>query len=190
MLEWNNLEYFSFLTMIHKVCSLNCHFDVCQTEGALDVNMLGSIVVLTILQLHPEVERYEWIIIHHPELAKAETWTHPAEDAEQMATSKLLQTKHENAADHEHSDARQIGGLSPFLATRHFNLPSKSASMFMFGNNDFIIIGGGDGEALHIDGDLDHGHSSHCNTFDNPPLCSENFRIQILEVWAFGDAHP
>uniref|UniRef100_UPI00358E9C51 TBC1 domain family member 24 isoform X2 n=1 Tax=Myxine glutinosa TaxID=7769 RepID=UPI00358E9C51 len=146
-----------------------------------------------VFRLHPEVERYEWIIIHRPELAmaKAETWTDPAEDAEQMATSeKLLQTKHENATDHEHPDARQIGGLSPFLATRHFKLPSKSASMFMFGSNDFIIIGGGDGEALHIDGDLDHGRSSHCNTFDNPPLCSENFRIQVLEVWAFGNAQP
>ena len=66
------------------------------------------------------------------------------------------------------------------------------------GNSSFLqfvcffhsLTGGGDGEALHIDGDLDHGHSSHCNTFDNPPLCSENFRIQTLEVWAFGDAHP
>uniref|UniRef100_A0A8C8S391 TBC1 domain family member 24 n=1 Tax=Pelusios castaneus TaxID=367368 RepID=A0A8C8S391_9SAUR len=80
------------------------------------------------------------------------------------------------------------GHLSPFLATRHFLLPSKTASMFMSGTQEGIIIGGGGGQALYIDADLYYGRTEHCETFDNPPLCQENFQVQLLEVWGFQKA--
>ncbi|XP_010211938.1 PREDICTED: TBC1 domain family member 24-like [Tinamus guttatus] len=77
------------------------------------------------------------------------------------------------------------GRLSPFLAIRHFLLPSKTASMFMSGSREGIIIGGGGGQALALDADLHWGHTEPCDTFDNPPLCQENFKVQLLEAWGF-----
>lgn len=53
----------------------------------------------------------------------------------------------------------------------------------MSGNSQGVIIGGGGGQALSIDADLNKGRTEHCETFDNPPLCEENFQIQQLEVW-------
>uniref|UniRef100_K7G165 TBC1 domain family member 24 n=1 Tax=Pelodiscus sinensis TaxID=13735 RepID=K7G165_PELSI len=128
-----------------------------------------------VFRLQPEVERYEWVIIKHPELAvtASEQGTKSPQVSSVLSSSSI------------HSDASDR--LSPFLATRHFNLPSKTASMFMAGSNECVIIGGGDGQALYLDADLNHGRTSHCNTFNNQPLCSESFQISSLEVWGFKD---
>ncbi|KAM7151271.1 TBC1 domain family member 24 isoform 2-T4 [Macrochelys suwanniensis] len=128
-----------------------------------------------VFRLQPEVERYEWVIIKHPELAR--TASEPGAKSTQVST--VLSS---SSIPLEPSDR-----LSPFLAARHFNLPSKTASMFMAGSNECIIIGGGDGQALYLDADLNHGRTSHCNTFNNQPLCSENFQISAMEVWGFKD---
>uniref|UniRef100_A0A8C3J5P3 TBC1 domain family member 24 n=1 Tax=Calidris pygmaea TaxID=425635 RepID=A0A8C3J5P3_9CHAR len=109
--------------------------------------------------VRPETERYEWVFIKKPELAKA--------------VPRSRQRK---------------GRLSPFLAIRHFLLPSKTASMFMSGSREGIIIGGGGGQALSLDANLLWGRTEHCETFDNPPLCQENFKVQLLEVWGFQNA--
>ncbi|XP_064009193.1 TBC1 domain family member 24 isoform X2 [Pogoniulus pusillus] len=128
-----------------------------------------------VFRLQPEVERYEWVIIKHPELAT--TGSEP-ENPSSPAASMLASS----SVPAEPSDR-----LSPFLSARHFNLPSKTASMFMAGSSECIIIGGGDGQALYLDADLNHGRTSHCNTFNNQPLCSESFQISVLEVWGFRD---
>ncbi|NWS82086.1 TBC24 protein, partial [Toxostoma redivivum] len=128
-----------------------------------------------VFRLQPEVERYEWVIIKHPELASTSSET---ENHAQPASSTLSSS----SIPSDPSDR-----LSPFLAARHFNLPSKTASMFMAGSSECIIVGGGDGQALYLDADLNHGRTSHCNTFNNQPLCSESFQISILEVWGFRD---
>lgn len=47
--------------------------------------------------------------------------------------------------------------------------------------------GGGGGQALYIDGDLNRGRTGHCDTFNNQPLCSENFLIAAVEAWGFQD---
>lgn len=47
------------------------------------------------------------------------------------------------------------------------------------------FTGGGGGQALSLDANLLWGRTEHCETFDNPPLCQENFRVQLLEVWGF-----
>ncbi|XP_072273746.1 TBC1 domain family member 24 isoform X2 [Pyxicephalus adspersus] len=124
-----------------------------------------------VFRLQPEVERYEWVIIKHPELGRVGA-----------SADKESNSSQDTADGTDPSDR-----LSPFLATRHFNLPSKTASMFMAGSSECIIIGGGDGQALYLDSDLNYGRTSHCNTFNNQPLCSETFQVSILEVWGFKD---
>ncbi|KAG8145542.1 hypothetical protein E2320_012061 [Naja naja] len=126
-------------------------------------------------KLVPEVERYEWVIIKHPELAMT--------GSEQENNSSAVS----DSPSSTNLPLDPSSRLSPFLSARHFNLPSKAASMFMAGSTDCIIIGGGDGQALYLDADLNHGRTGHCNTFNNQPLCSENFQIVIMEVWGFKD---
>ena len=50
------------------------------------------------------------------------------------------------------------------------------------------LAGGGGGQALSLDSNLLWGHTEHCETFDNPPLCQEDFKVQLLEVWGFQSA--
>ncbi|XP_056153697.1 TBC1 domain family member 24 [Lampris incognitus] len=132
-----------------------------------------------VFRLKPEMERYEWVVIRHPELASAikdpGSEDVSASEAPNMDTNNLLQPE------------RPAGDLSPFLSARHFNLNSKNTSMFMAGNFDSIIVGGGEGNALYIDSELNHGRTGRCTTFDNPPLCAESFQISLLEVWGFQD---
>ncbi|XP_039216772.1 TBC1 domain family member 24 isoform X2 [Crotalus tigris] len=128
-----------------------------------------------VFRLVPEVERYEWVIIKHPELAM----TGSKQDNNSSAVS--------DSPSSTNLPSDPSSRLSPFLSARHFNLPSKAASMFMAGSTECIIIGGGDGQALYFDADLNHGRTGHCNTFNNQPLCSEHFQIAIMEVWGFKD---
>ncbi|XP_019738955.1 TBC1 domain family member 24 [Hippocampus comes] len=134
-----------------------------------------------VFRLKPEMERYEWVVIRHPELACA-VKNRGQEDAEAS----------EEGQNSERGSLRQpekaLGQLSPFLAARHFNLSSRNTSMFMAGNFDSIIVGGGEGNALYIDAELNHGRSGRCATFDNPPLCAESFQVALLEAWGFRDA--
>ncbi|XP_034049074.1 TBC1 domain family member 24 [Thalassophryne amazonica] len=133
-----------------------------------------------VFRLKPEMERYEWVVIRHPELAssiKAQGQEDAASSEGQSANSNSLQ-----------QPDKPPGELSPFLSTHHFNLNSKNTSMFMAGNVDFIIVGGGEGNALYIDSELNHGRTGSCATFDNPPLCAEMFQVSLLEVWGFQDA--
>lgn len=161
------------------------------------------------------MERYEWVVIRHPELASSNKTPDPEDEASdppggQQPDSNGLQ-----------QPERPAGDLSPFLSARHFNLNSKNTSMFMAGNFDSIIVGewglnnvsllrfwyhcslfsravhkpfalacsgGGDGNALYIDSELNHGRAGRCATFDNPPLCAESFQVALLEVWGFQDA--
>ncbi|XP_051037207.1 TBC1 domain family member 24 isoform X3 [Phodopus roborovskii] len=125
-------------------------------------------------ELQPEVQRYEWVVIKHPELTRPTS----LKSSEAAAAPSFLS----HSVSSEPADR-----LSPFLAARHFNLPSKTESMFMAGGNDCLIIGGGGGQALYIDGDLNRGRTGHCDTFNNQPLCSENFLISAVEAWGFQD---
>ncbi|XP_065748595.1 TBC1 domain family member 24 isoform X1 [Phocoena phocoena] len=124
-----------------------------------------------VFRLQPEVQRYEWVVIKHPELTKPVSLE---------STTILSSPCHSVSSD-------PADRLSPFLAARHFNLPSKTESLFMAGGNDCLIIGGGGGQALYIDGDLNRGRTGHCDTFNNQPLCSENFLIAAVEAWGFQD---
>ncbi|XP_061666951.1 TBC1 domain family member 24 [Syngnathoides biaculeatus] len=133
-----------------------------------------------VFRLKPEMERYEWVVIRHPELASAvkdrgQEDTDPSE-GQNSVTNSLQPTE------------KAAGELSPFLSARHFNLNSRNTSMFMAGNFDSIIVGGGEGNALYIDSELNHGRTGCCATFDNPPLCAESFQVALLESWGFQDA--
>uniref|UniRef100_W5MR95 TLDc domain-containing protein n=2 Tax=Lepisosteus oculatus TaxID=7918 RepID=W5MR95_LEPOC len=122
------------------------------------------------------MERYEWVVIRHPELAAAA----PPQNPETPEDPNTLPAKEGNSDPTDR--------LSPFLSARHFNLNTRNTSMFMAGSQESIIIGGGDGNALYIDADLNHGRTARCHTFDNQPLCAEAFQIALLEVWGFQDA--
>lgn len=84
-------------------------------------------------QLKPEMERYEWVVIRHPELASSIK----AQDQEDTASCQGQNSDNNSLQQPE----KAAGDLSPFLSARHFNLNSKNTSMFMAGNVDSIIVG-------------------------------------------------
>lgn len=190
----------------HPTPPLFCFFHVnkpfrCASDRERLFNLL--------LQLKPEMERYEWVVIRHPELASSIK----TQDQEDTASSQG-----QNSDNNLQQPEKPAGDLSPFLSARHFNLNSKNTSMFMAGNVDSIIVGqcitilpyfpllfrscitvhyqwfsgsssgGGEGNALYIDAELNHGRAGRCTTFDNPPLCAESFQVALLESWGFQDA--
>lgn len=55
------------------------------------------------------------------------------------------------------------------------------------GNPDSLSFGAGRGVyGLWLDGDLYHGSTQHCQTFDNLPLAgTEDFTIAGVEAWGF-----
>ncbi|KAK2515484.1 hypothetical protein Q9233_013997 [Columba guinea] len=147
----------------------------------------GECFVFTV---RPETERYEWVFIKKPELAKA-----VPRSCQRSPSPSPVSLFGSSPDGHSTSSDRltvptpqRRGRLSPFLAIGHFLLPSKTASMFMSGSWEGIIIGGGGGQALSLDANLLWGHTERCETFDNPPLCQENFKVQLLEVWGFQNA--
>ncbi|KAM4662835.1 TBC1 domain family member 24-like [Discoglossus pictus] len=151
-----------------------------------------------VFSVRPEMERYQWVVVKKPELGKAappsprsrpRSYSHGARLTPQCPSSPNTASAPSSPSQLPNfltvpflMEANQAR-LSPFLSVRHFQLPSKTASMFMSGNNEGIVIGGGGGQALNIDADLNIGRTEHCDTFDNPPLCQENFHITQLEVW-------
>uniref|UniRef100_A0A8C3K820 TLDc domain-containing protein n=1 Tax=Calidris pygmaea TaxID=425635 RepID=A0A8C3K820_9CHAR len=58
-------------------------------------------------------------------------------------------------------------------------------NLFMKGDVDLLMVGGGSGRCgLWLDGDLHHGGSHPCETFNNETLSlREEFCVQDLEVW-------
>lgn len=79
------------------------------------------------------MERYEWVVIHHPELASS---------VKTQEEVELAPTDGQNAENNGlKQPEKPAGEISPFLSARHFNLNSKNTSMFMAGSVDSIIVG-------------------------------------------------
>lgn len=112
------------LTVRVETEGLECSF--LSTALCSVCTLMSALPFSASLQLQPEVERYEWVIIKHPELASTGSET---ENHSQPASSALS------------SSSIPSDRLSPFLAARHFKLPSKTASMFMAGSSECIIVG-------------------------------------------------
>ncbi|XP_062595745.1 oxidation resistance protein 1-like isoform X1 [Saccostrea cucullata] len=60
-------------------------------------------------------------------------------------------------------------------------------NFFIKGNQESLSIGAGQGLfGLWFDGDLYHGQTHHCDTYDNDVLTSsEDFIVKVLEAWIF-----
>lgn len=58
---------------------------------------------------------------------------------------------------------------------------------FIKGNSDSLAFGAGEGQfGLWLDGDLFHGRSHRCRTYDNDVLSTkEDFVVKALEAWGF-----
>lgn len=94
-------------------------------------------------QVRPEMERYEWVFIKKPELAKAMPRSRQRSPSP-IPTAPLSSSPHSRSASPNLLTVpapQRKGRLSPFLAIRHFLLPSKTASMFMSGSREGIVIG-------------------------------------------------
>lgn len=79
------------------------------------------------------MERYEWVVIRHPELASSIK----AQEQLELAPPDGQNTENNGLNQPE----KPAGDISPFLSARHFNLNSKNTSMFMAGSVDSIIVG-------------------------------------------------
>ena len=56
---------------------------------------------------------------------------------------------------------------------------------FMLGAPSSLCVGGGSAHAIRLEEDLLQGSSGECETFDSPPLASENmFRTSRVELWS------
>ncbi|KAE8577253.1 hypothetical protein XENTR_v10004500 [Xenopus tropicalis] len=109
-----------------------------------------------VFSVRPEMERYEWVVVKKPELVKSappspcsrpRSYSHGS----RASTSPLRPSSPTlSSAPSSPSPSPNFltvpgdvssGRLSPFLSVRHFQLPTKTASMFMSGNSSGIIIG-------------------------------------------------
>ncbi|CAH1245177.1 TBC1D24 [Branchiostoma lanceolatum] len=63
---------------------------------------------------------------------------------------------------------------------------SISQNMFISAARNRLTIGGGNGDAIQLDSDLERGFAGMCDTFNNPVLCRDkHFRCLELEVLGF-----
>ena len=63
---------------------------------------------------------------------------------------------------------------------------SRDNGHFMLATKDSIALGGGGHFGLWLDGELEHGSSHECSTFNNAPLAGEEeFEVVAVEIWAF-----
>ncbi|XP_066266226.1 GTPase-activating protein skywalker-like [Branchiostoma lanceolatum] len=60
---------------------------------------------------------------------------------------------------------------------------SPSQSMFISADHTSLVIGGGDGDGIFLDQEMNRGHTKRCKTFNNAPLCtSGDFHCVSVEV--------
>jgi len=64
----------------------------------------------------------------------------------------------------------------------------NATDLFQAGDENMLIIGSGNGEAICLDREFDRCRSVHCDTFGNEPLCEDKeFSCKILEIYGFID---
>ncbi|XP_066560442.1 TBC1 domain family member 24 isoform X2 [Amia ocellicauda] len=141
-----------------------------------------------VFTLHPDTERYEWAFLHMTDIAKEDL---PLSSLPSLSPSPPPPEVTLTCPDGTTQDPSYHFPPSPVLTempppSLTPKVPEQhplSASMFMAGGKERIIIGGGGGQALCIEADLLNGRTERCDTFENSPLCREHFKIQCLEVW-------
>jgi hypothetical protein len=69
-------------------------------------------------------------------------------------------------------------------STTKFHKWSGRNSFFQLLSSSQLAVGGGSSHAVSLDSSLQHGATGICETFNSPPLCTENiFQIHDIEVW-------
>jgi hypothetical protein len=60
-------------------------------------------------------------------------------------------------------------------------------NLVMLANDEHVAMGGGGGSfGLYLEDDFRSGSTGSCDTYENPPLCSEEiFEVFCFEVWGF-----
>ncbi|KAL8598839.1 hypothetical protein ACOMHN_015418 [Nucella lapillus] len=59
-----------------------------------------------------------------------------------------------------------------------------SANMFQAGDNSSLLVGGGNGSGIQLDGMMERCRTETCDTFNNPPLCpAQDFVPAAIEVF-------
>lgn len=72
-----------------------------------------------------------------------------------------------------------------WVGLKQDNIPN-TAHMFQAGDRNILTIGGGHGEAIYLDENLQHCRSERCDTFNNTPLTMhEDFQCKVVEVYGF-----
>lgn len=73
----------------------------------------------------------------------------------------------------------------PWVGKRSNEQNQVKRELFIFVDQEKLIIGGGNGDGIYVDQSLCQGHTNHCETFDNQSLCSQiDFTISVLEMYA------
>ncbi|XP_059145627.1 GTPase-activating protein skywalker-like isoform X2 [Physella acuta] len=76
----------------------------------------------------------------------------------------------------------------PWTGTLGDNAPAHPVDHFMAGDDTMLVVGSGNGEAIYLDTMMNRCSTTHCETFDNDPLCTEqDFSCQIVQVFGFDD---
>ncbi|XP_055868774.1 GTPase-activating protein skywalker-like [Biomphalaria glabrata] len=76
----------------------------------------------------------------------------------------------------------------PWTGTLGDNAPVHPVDHFMAGDDTMLIVGSGNGEAIYLDTMMNRCSTTHCDTFDNDPLCSDHdFTCLIVQVFGFVD---
>ncbi|CAJ0926666.1 unnamed protein product [Ranitomeya imitator] len=130
----------------------------------------GECFVFTI---RPDMERYEWVVVKKPEMVKTAPPSPRSRPRSYSYGARLSPTPRHRSLTITSAPS------SPSQSTSFLTVPSEGIPNHL----SPFLSGGGGGQALCVDADLNNGRTEHCETFDNPPLCEQNFQIQHLEVW-------
>ncbi|XP_012556178.1 TBC1 domain family member 24 isoform X1 [Hydra vulgaris] len=143
-------------------------------NGNQNLSFFGTVETF-IFKLNPESVCYHWNGYEQLH-SKVSTYVFSSDSFDEKRTPK------EHLAITSCFEANQITQRSQIKRDEHIR-----SALFISCDESRMVIGGGDGEGIAIDGDIHAGRSTWCRTFDNAPLSSlENGDFFIIRLDVFG----